>query len=51
MKKEGGEGFLRLVEFLPDGETVQIRAYSPSLDAFKTDPQNQFTLKLSPGWA
>ena len=51
MKKEGGEGFMRLVEFLPDGETVQIRAYSPSLDAYKTDPQNQFTLKLSPGWA
>jgi 3',5'-cyclic AMP phosphodiesterase CpdA len=46
MKKEGGEAFMRLVEFLPDGKTVQIKAYSPSLNQFKTDPQNQFTLTL-----
>jgi len=49
MKKEGGEGFMRLVEFLPDGETVQIKAYSPSIDKYKVDEQNQFTLKLKPG--
>jgi hypothetical protein len=49
MKKEGGEGFLRLVEFLPDGETVQIKAYSPSIDKYKIDEQNQFTVKLKPG--
>jgi hypothetical protein len=46
MKKEGGEGFMRLVEFLPDNKTVQVKAYSPSLDRFKTDPQNQFVLAL-----
>jgi hypothetical protein len=45
MKPEGGEGFLRLVEFLPDDQTLQVKAYSPSLDQFKTDPQNQFVLK------
>lgn len=50
MKKEGGEGYLRLVEFLPDGKTVQIKAYSPSLDEYKTDPQNQFVLTLDPVW-
>ena len=50
MKKEGGEGFMRLVEFLPDGKTVQIKAYSPSLDQYKTDPQNQFVLELDPVW-
>lgn len=50
MKKEGGEGYLRLVEFLPDGKTVQIKAYSPSLDQYKTDPQNQFVLELDPVW-
>jgi hypothetical protein len=27
--KGGGEGFLRLLEFLPDGKTVQVRTYSP----------------------
>lgn len=48
MKKEGGEGYLRLVEFLPDGKSVQIKAYSPSLDHYKTDEQNQFVLELDP---
>ena len=27
--KDGGMGFLRLLELLPDGETVQVRTYSP----------------------
>jgi hypothetical protein len=49
MQNEGGEGFMRLIEFLPDGETVQVKAYSPSCDRFKTDPQNQFVIKLQPG--
>ena len=26
----GGHGFLRLLEFLPDGKTVQVRTYSPT---------------------
>jgi hypothetical protein len=46
MLKEGGSGFLRLIEFLPDGKTLQFKSYSPSLDQYKTDPQNQFTLEL-----
>lgn len=50
MKKEGGEGFLRLIEVLPDGKTIQMKSYSPSIDKFKVDPQNQFALRLSPGW-
>ncbi len=28
-KMKGGYGFLRLLEFLPDGKTVQVRTYSP----------------------
>ena len=47
MKHEGGTGFLRLMEFLPDGKTIQVKAYSPVLDEYKTDPQNQFTLELT----
>lgn len=43
MNKEGGEGFLRIMEFLPDGKTILHRSYSPSLRQFKTDPQNEFT--------
>jgi len=48
MKTLGGESYLRLVEFLPDGRTIQVRAYSPLRGAYKTDSQNQFTLTLNP---
>ena len=47
MKEYGGEAYLRLLEFLPDGQTVQVKTYSPALDKYKTDVDNQFTLKLS----
>ncbi len=50
MKFEGGEGYMRLVEFLPDGKTVQVKAFSPSTGRYKIDPQNQFTLTLDPVW-
>src|SRR5690606_23339285 len=45
MLRQGGNGFLRLMEFKPDG-TIQNKSYSPSLDEYKTDPANQFTLEL-----
>ncbi len=48
MKALGGEAVLRLVEFLPDGKTVQVKAYSPCFGTYKTDPQNQFVLTLQP---
>jgi uncharacterized repeat protein (TIGR02543 family) len=48
MKALGGEAFLRLVEFLPDGKTVQVKAYSPYYGTYKTDSQNQFILSLQP---
>lgn len=48
MKSEGGEGYLRLIEFHPDGRTVQVRAYSPVTGRFRTGPQDQFRLQLSP---
>ncbi|MBN2505690.1 MAG: metallophosphoesterase [Verrucomicrobia bacterium] len=44
----GGEGYLRLLEFLPDGNTLQVKAYSPYLDRYLTDNQNQFVLDLAP---
>lgn len=46
MQPQNGNGFLRLYEFLPDGETIQVRSYSPLWDVYKTDVQNQFTLKI-----
>jgi len=48
MPPRGGNGYLRLYEFLPDGETVQARSYSPLLDRWSTDTQNQFRFKLVP---
>jgi 3',5'-cyclic AMP phosphodiesterase CpdA len=44
--KGGGSAYFRLLEFLPDGKTVQAKSYSPALDRYKTDPQNQFTFTL-----
>ncbi len=43
----GGSGYLRLVEFLPDGKSVQVRAYSPALDRYLPDPANQFRFVLT----
>jgi len=45
MLPEGGLGFLRIMEFDPDGKTIQNTSYSPSLNEYKTDDQNQFTLE------
>lgn len=44
----GGDGYLRLVEFLPDGKTVQVKSYSTLLDKYLTDDVQQFTLDLPP---
>lgn len=40
----GGNGYLRLLEFRPDGDTVQVKTYSPYLDSYLTDDQQQFVL-------
>ena len=39
----GGDGFLRLMEFDPAAKTVSVKTYSPFLDTFKTDSENQFS--------
>jgi hypothetical protein len=48
MREEGGQGFMRLLEFTPDGTTVHVRTYSPSLDRWKTDEDDQFALEIVP---
>lgn len=48
MQALGGAAVLRLIEFLPDGKTVQVKAYSPFDGTYRTDPQNQFILTLDP---
>jgi Calcineurin-like phosphoesterase len=39
-------GYIRLLEFLPDGKTVQVKTYSPKLDEYMTDDTQQFTLQI-----
>ena len=39
-----GGGFFRLMQFLPDKKTVRVKTYSPWLDQWLTDAQQQFEL-------
>ena len=45
MLPDGGSGFLRLVKFDPDQNTLSVTTYSPCTDKFKTDPENQFVFE------
>jgi hypothetical protein len=42
----GGDGWLRILEFLNDGKTVRVRTYSPYHDLYRTDPANDFSFQL-----
>ena len=46
MKPRGGDGWLRLLEFRPDGKTVQVYDYSPTRKQRNESPQNQFAFQL-----
>lgn len=61
-KLRGGRGFLRLLEFLPDGKTIQVRTYSPVSREIRSSitkgdqplrapslEEFQFTLQAAPG--
>jgi len=44
----GGDGWLRVVEFLEDGTTVRVRTYSPLWDMYRTHTQWQFEFQITP---
>lgn len=44
---DGGQGWLRLLEFYPLKGIVSVRTYSPYLGSFKVDDESQFTLELN----
>jgi hypothetical protein len=44
----GNEPYLRILEFRPDGKTVQVKAYSPYHGIYLTDSANQFQFILDP---
>ncbi len=48
MDSQGGNGYMRLLEFMADGETVKVRSYSPVTDAYDTMFDQQFTLNRNP---
>lgn len=43
---QGGLGTIRLLHFLPDRKTIQVRTLSVSTNQFVTGPQEQFTLEI-----
>lgn len=50
----GGDGWLRILEFFPDGKTVKVRTFSPLFGispatrqfAWKLDPRNEYTIRF-----
>jgi hypothetical protein len=40
----GGDGWLRLLQFNPAKGEIQARTYSPALKEFQTEPKHQFTV-------
>ncbi|TWT84325.1 Arylsulfatase [Planctomycetes bacterium CA13] len=43
----GGDGWLLLLEFQPDNQSVHVRTYSPYLKAFRTGPEYDYVLRRS----
>lgn len=41
-----GGGFLRIIQFLPDGKTVRVKTYSPWYDQWLKDPDQEFEIRL-----
>lgn len=46
MGELGGEAYLRLLEFDPDGNTVHMLAYSPLYDRYRLERDHTFTIHL-----
>ena len=42
-RSDGGGGFLRLVQFFPEQDSMSVKTYSPYLDSWLQDSENQFT--------
>jgi hypothetical protein len=43
-KIKAGSGFLRIMTFRPDKNTIEVQTYSPVLDEFLTRPKSKFSL-------
>jgi hypothetical protein len=45
----GGNGWLRIMEFWPDTNEIKVKTYSPYLNQYKTDPDSEFTISYDTG--
>ena len=45
MRPVGGESWLRLLEFLPDGQAIQVKTYCPLVERYETGPESQFIIQ------
>ena len=49
-RASGGEGWLRILRFVPAENKVYVQTYSPWLNRYETDADSEFTLDLPDGW-
>lgn len=43
-RSNGGDGWLRILEFSPNNDEIRVKTYSPTRNEFETDSNSQFTL-------
>jgi len=43
-RTNGGNGWLRVLKFIPSEDTVTVQTYSPYLDQYEIDADSQFNL-------
>ncbi|UCE18314.1 MAG: T9SS type A sorting domain-containing protein [Gemmatimonadota bacterium] len=48
-RRNGGDGWLRIMEFSPDNNEIRVKTYSPTLNEFETDENSQFSLYYDMG--
>ena len=45
-RAQGGEGYMRLLEFQDDNRTIKVYTYSPLYDSFLVEPDQTYTITL-----
>lgn len=46
VRPNGGDGWLRILKFIPDQNQIQVQTYSPFLDKYETDENSEFNLSF-----
>jgi len=46
-RPNGGNGLMRLMEFFPNENRIDVSTYSPTLDQFESDANSQFSLDIN----